>query len=112
VLELLSGPRIGTTFSADQPTTVVIGRSGDCAFRITDDPRVSRHHCELEIHPPDVRLRDLGSRNGTLVNDQRYRSGNEPAAPDGAGQPAAVVLHHGDRITVGRTVIEVRVETR
>ncbi|HEX4514999.1 MAG TPA: FHA domain-containing protein, partial [Polyangiaceae bacterium] len=31
------------------------------------DPRVSRFHCEIIIEGPDARVRDLGSRNGTLV---------------------------------------------
>jgi DNA-binding NtrC family response regulator len=34
---------------------------------IVDDPTVSRFHCELAIASDRVRVRDLGSRNGTLA---------------------------------------------
>ena len=108
VVEIISGPNIGTTFVSDQPITVLCGRGGDCRVRITDDPRVSRHHCELRITPPHARLRDLGSRNGTSVNGTRYQA--RMAAGAGDGPEAEVDLHHGDRIMVGRTVLEIRVE--
>jgi transcriptional regulator of aromatic amino acid metabolism len=35
---------------------------------IVDDPTVSRIHCELAIAGDRVRVRDLGSRNGTVAN--------------------------------------------
>jgi DNA-binding NtrC family response regulator len=35
---------------------------------IIDDPTVSRFHCELAIVGDRVRVRDLGSRNGTVAN--------------------------------------------
>ncbi len=50
---------------------VVIGRSPECTVPIIDE-RASRTHCVLE---PDAaggwRVRDLNSRNGTKVNEQR-----------------------------------------
>ncbi|HUS26956.1 MAG TPA: sigma 54-interacting transcriptional regulator [Kofleriaceae bacterium] len=36
---------------------------------VIDDPTVSRFHCELAIAGSAVRVRDLGSRNGTLAGD-------------------------------------------
>jgi transcriptional regulator of acetoin/glycerol metabolism len=48
----------------DLPRT--IGRSRDVALFI-DDHGVSKRHAELEPTPEGVRLRDLGSRNGTFV---------------------------------------------
>jgi pSer/pThr/pTyr-binding forkhead associated (FHA) protein len=35
-----------------------------------DDPLASRLHCAIEIGEDGVVLRDLGSTNGTLVNNQ------------------------------------------
>lgn len=35
------------------------------------DPRVSRFHCEILVDGPDARVRDLGSRNGTVVDGVR-----------------------------------------
>ncbi|KYC36281.1 hypothetical protein WA1_52005 [Scytonema hofmannii PCC 7110] len=31
----------------------------------------SRYHCLLDINPPDIRVRDFGSRNGTYVNGKK-----------------------------------------
>ena len=57
------------------------------AVRITDDKRVSRHHFLLEISPPTVRLRDLGSLNGTNVNGVRPDHGRQAGeSRHGAGR--------------------------
>jgi DNA-binding NtrC family response regulator len=45
---------------------LVVGTSGDCDLTVAD-PRISRRHCELRITERGVVLRDLGSKNGTLV---------------------------------------------
>jgi len=48
----------------------VIGRRGDCDLHI---PllAVSRRHCQLNQNEDTVKIRDLGSRNGTYLNDER-----------------------------------------
>lgn len=48
----------------------VIGRRDDCDLRIPL-PMVSRRHCVLSLNKDSILLRDLGSRGGTFVNDQR-----------------------------------------
>jgi transcriptional regulator with PAS, ATPase and Fis domain len=45
---------------------LVIGSSDECDLTVSD-PRISRRHCELRITDRGVTLRDLGSKNGTLV---------------------------------------------
>ncbi len=111
VLELISGPEIGTTFVMDREQTVLVGRGTDCQVRISDDRRVSRHHCQVDVAPPHARLRDLGSRNGTYVNETHYsaRAAADPANATAGATAAEVSLQHGDRIKVGHTVIEIRV---
>ncbi len=46
---------------------VVLGRSNNCELRILD-PMLSRQQCELTFHNNAVRVRDLESTNGTIVN--------------------------------------------
>ncbi len=72
----------------------MIGRSEDSHFCLPQDKYFSRHHCILEIAPPQCFLRDLGSTNGTFVNGIRVDS---------------VYLKSGDRIQGGETVLEVEV---
>src|SRR6266852_5784442 len=55
--------------------TVQVGRSASCAIPVSD-PSVSRNQAEISISPDGIVLRDLGSRNGTWVNDRRI--GTEP----------------------------------
>src|SRR5439155_25953241 len=49
---------------------VTIGRALECDV-IVPSPRVSRRHAELAPSPQGLRLRDLGSTNGTTVDGRR-----------------------------------------
>jgi serine/threonine-protein kinase len=60
-----------------------------------EDSALSRDHFLLEINPPQCEIRDLGSTNGTFVNERRVER---------------VRLNSGDRITAGQSVFQVRVE--
>jgi pSer/pThr/pTyr-binding forkhead associated (FHA) protein len=53
------------------PSTVtVIGRGSNCDLYIPLTS-VSRKHCQLNCHEGALKIRDLGSRNGTYVNGKR-----------------------------------------
>lgn len=96
------------------PGTCVVGRGDDCDVRLPTDyahSDVSRHHCQFEVDPPHIRVRDLGSRNGTFVNGARIgqrhrlrRAGSEHVI---AG--TACDLHSGDEVRVGITFFRVAV---
>jgi predicted Zn finger-like uncharacterized protein len=66
-LAVIAGPESGRIFEIDKPR-VVIGRS-DADINV-DDPEVSRQHAALEIFGDKVTLVDMGSTNGTLVDDE------------------------------------------
>lgn len=75
------------------PVTV-IGRGAEADLRV-HDTGVSRAHAELRVEGEQIRVVDLGSTNGTLVN----------------GRPVdAAVLGDGDRIEVGATPMVFRRE--
>ncbi|HMO80084.1 MAG TPA: FHA domain-containing serine/threonine-protein kinase [Pyrinomonadaceae bacterium] len=93
-LNVVAGPQTGRKFTFDQHDTFMIGRSEDAQFCLPHDRFFSRHHCLLEIAPPQCFLRDLGSTNGTFVNGIRVET---------------AYLKHGDRIQGGETVLEVEV---
>jgi two-component system response regulator HydG len=68
VFEVIDGPDRGLSFHLDasHPSRAYVGKSPICQLRLSD-PTVSRRH--LAIDPGDrLRLTDLGSTNGTLVN--------------------------------------------
>jgi hypothetical protein len=65
---ITSGPLSGRAFDVP-PGRTTIGRTSAAAITI-DDSTVSREHAELVRSGVQVVLRDLGSTNGTRVNDQ------------------------------------------
>lgn len=69
VLEVVEGQAPSTTFRAEQ-TRCALGSHPSNDF-ILSDPTVSRFHCELTADEVGVRIRDLGSRNGTFVDGVR-----------------------------------------
>lgn len=62
----------GVTFGKTLPLygSMVIGRQADCDIAIPSD-EISRRHARLEVTPTGVRVEDMGSSNGTYVNDKR-----------------------------------------
>jgi pSer/pThr/pTyr-binding forkhead associated (FHA) protein len=64
----------------------------ECHIRPNSD-WVSRQHCLLRVTPESVHLRDLGSRNGTLVNGTRVTGERQ--------------LEHGDQLQVGPLVFQI-----
>jgi len=47
---------------------LVVGTSPECDL-VVSDPRVSRRHCQLTLTERGIVLRDLGSKNGTMIGD-------------------------------------------
>ena len=97
------GPLAGQHYAFDKPTTCVIGRADDCTISLSGEEEehlfVSRHHCRLDISPPAIRVRDLGSTNGTFVNGRKIGHRDSRAAPGSAQAGSrAVELSAGDEI--------------
>jgi eukaryotic-like serine/threonine-protein kinase len=96
------------------PARCVVGRANDCDIQVPPDglhADVSRHHCEFQIDPPRVRVRDLGSRNGTYVNGELVgqRPRNDEAEDIELETSNMHELKHGDEVLVGHTTIRVEV---
>lgn len=66
----------GSVFGRNVPlhATATIGRSQDCTLQI-DDPGLSRVHARMIPGGDGVQLEDLGSTNGTYINDTRVVRG-------------------------------------
>lgn len=69
VLLELQGSQPGAVFSIRRPG-VVIGRRSDADVSL-GDATVSWEHARLSVQTDGVYLEDLGSRNGTFINDRR-----------------------------------------
>jgi predicted component of type VI protein secretion system len=93
-LKVLEGRQQGKTIPL-HVRQFLIGREQDCHLRPNSD-LVSRHHCVFTLDDFALRLRDLGSTNGTFVNGERIQ-----------GQ---VVLKAGDHVNVGKLAFEIVVK--
>lgn len=76
------------------PGATVIGRTEDCAIRIPVR-EVSRHHVELRASDKGVHFKDLGSANGTYVNNKKVAKGT---------------LSAGDHLIIGPVVFTVQID--
>ncbi len=70
-----------------------IGRGDGCAIRLSDT-YVSQVHARLYGQDDGWFVEDLGSTNGTYLNDRRLSN--------------AVEVHPGDVVRVGKTLLELR----
>jgi len=88
-LVVIYGLDLGKKYNVDRPS-VVIGRSSKADIQI-DQESVSRNHCKLINTGKSIMLRDLGSTNGTYVNDELVDE---------------YVLRDGDFIKIGRCIFK------
>jgi serine/threonine-protein kinase len=86
-LTAIEGPHKGEVFTFSGHEIFLVGRSKQAHLQVTDG-YCSRFHFMVEINPPDCRLTDLGSRNGTMVNGRRVQTAD---------------LRDGDVIGIGHT---------
>jgi len=85
-LRIVGGPSSGQTIPVSRGK-LLIGRAEDCDLR-ADSEFVSSDHCVLLLDEFTLRIRDLGSRNGTFVN--RRQIGTSP-----------LILLHDDMVSIG-----------
>ncbi len=79
--------RLGTRFRLTPGGALDIGRSPSAQVSLPEVPSLSRSHARLRFTGNRVTLEDLGSRNGTYLNDRAVRG--------------PVELESGDRFQVG-----------
>ncbi len=77
----------------------IIGRDPGCQLR-PKNPTASGRHSAIFLREDQVVVGDLGSTNGTLVNDQCLHAGEE------------VQLLDGDRLQVGQLIFVVRIASQ
>ena len=91
-LKILEGRHAGQELKITKPKFLV-GRAEDCHLRPNSE-KISRHHCVIQLSEGMISVRDLGSKNGTLVNGERVIGEQE--------------LKNGDILEFGPLKFEVR----
>jgi pSer/pThr/pTyr-binding forkhead associated (FHA) protein len=90
-LFVLTGPDAGRSFQLGPQS--VLGRDPTASVHLLD-AEVSRRHASLTIDEGRLLVEDLGSSNGTFVDEERIGGEAE--------------VYPGSQLRVGQTVIEVR----
>ena len=90
----LAVPGLATPFLLTEALT--IGRAEGCELKLADQ-QVSRQHTRIERRQDEFWIIDLGSSNGTFVNDSRITE--------------TIRLEPGDKIQIGDTTLEVLAES-
>ena len=75
-----TGPAHGTVFDVGE-TGATLGRLAENSICLTDG-RLSRHHARIDFRDGEYWLSDLGSQNGTLVNDHPLTAAHRLEAGD------------------------------
>ena len=82
----------GAVIALPEGKALVAGRSPQCDIPL-EDQSVSRRHCTLEARGDSVTVTDLGSANGTYINDRQVEQ---------------AIARPGDLVRVGSSALEVR----
>jgi hypothetical protein len=121
-LTVLTGSHKNEKFCFCGATQCLVGRAADCFVQLTGTPRdrlISRHHCQLTIQLPVVKMQDLGSRNGTFINGLKVEPVPSALFPDdsalfpddegkaGTGKETEMMVSPGDVLTIGGTTFRV-----
>ena len=114
-LKVVQGTVVDKEYEFDERDSCIVGRHRDCGIRLPSDKdhtTISRYHCLLDINPPDIRIRDFGSLNGTFVNGKKIGQRQQGVSVEEARQQSfpEYDLKDGDQIKLGETVFKVSIQ--
>jgi len=94
-LVVVEGKPLGSVIPV-KTSRFLIGRDEGCQLR-PKNPAISKQHCALIRQGRTVTVQDLGSTNGTLVNDRCLRDGDKVQVAD------------GDRLQIGQLIFSIQI---
>ncbi len=74
----------------------LIGREAGACNMVIQEPAISRRHAKFVVENGQLYIADVSEHNGTFVNGKKLPS------------LGSVVLHNGDRISIGRALITIK----
>ena len=96
-IQVQNGPSQGRRYALNAGQMLTFGRNDNADIAFPDDDQMSSRHFQLRVDRVACRLTDLGTTNGTRVNDESVER---------------CVLRHDDVIGAGNTTFQIRLEGR
>lgn len=88
IIRFIAGPLHDRTFEIGDGEAKNIGKGDSCDIKIGDDVMVSRLHARLSLERGLLWIEDLGSRNGTYINNKKIDK--------------KTLLRSGDKVNIGQ----------
>lgn len=88
IIRFIAGPLHDRTFEIGDGEAKTIGKGDTSDIKINDDVMVSRTHARISLERGLLWIEDLGSRNGTYINNKRIEK--------------KTLLRSGDRVNLGQ----------
>jgi len=104
-LQILSADGKSRHVPLDEGHRVTIGRSSASEFSFPDDNGLSRQHMAIEFEGGVWTLRDLGSKNGTILNGLKVTAPMPLKAGDRIVAGHLIVICDGSPVTITKPVV-------
>jgi hypothetical protein len=116
ILTVRDGFFRGQQYPFEFRTSCIIGRAEDCNIVLSQDREystISRYHCLLDINPPYISIRDLGSRHGTYINGNLIGKRDRSQTPEEGKQLnlPQYDLQDGDEIKLSNTTLRISIRS-
>jgi pSer/pThr/pTyr-binding forkhead associated (FHA) protein len=72
-IDILNGPHAGQSFSFDK-NHVTIGRGSENDVVLSEDPKISRHHAEINLVKGQYQLTNLSEKNYVVVRGKKVQT--------------------------------------
>ena len=70
---VLASPELAKDGTIEVSGSTIVGRDAGVGIRLEQDEFASARHARIDVRPDGVYVEDLGSTNGTFVNDSQVK---------------------------------------